>query len=480
MNSGVWGEFSRQPLTAVWQILFKTIFQLIKSLWPLILIVLVRSDGERGTAGEIIFILFPIIAFITALINYRFFRFRITDEEIQVKSGVFSRKQIALPLQKIQAVHINQNWIQKILNISELAFDSPGSEEAEVKLQLKTHEAEKLMSFVLNKSTNKKVSPNKDLLISDLNFKDLLKLGLTANHFETLLILIGVFLSFFNNIKDILKEYIDNLLEVSTNRIIESGIMFIIMGIFAIILLSVIVSLFRTILAYINFRITKTEKGFNISKGLINSSQKFVPFNKVQYVSWKTNWLRKKMSMYLFEFHSIGGIEIKSNLKIRIPVTSELVLQRLASSYTSDIPEIFPGNLKVHQSYLSRNTLFFGILPSVVLFWPLFFLADEKALLLALLPLYTFLYFWLYRRKFLFSWTSSVINIKSGVFGNHTVILKWENIQSVKISQSLYQQRKFLADLILHTAGGTVTAPYIPLEAARELQNFALYKVESE
>ena len=480
MNSGVWSEFSRQPFMAVWQILFKTIVQLIKSLWPLILIVVVRSDGERGTAREIIFMLFPIIAFITALINYHFFRFRITHEEIQVKSGVFSRKQIALPLHKIQAVHINQNWIQKMLNISELAFDSPGSEEAEVKLQLKTHEAEKLMSLVLNKSTEKEVSPNKDLLISDLNFKDLLKLGLTANHFETLLILIGVFLSFLNNIKDILKDYNDNLLEVSTNRIMESGIMFIIMGIFAIILLSVIVSLFRTILAYINFRITKTEKGFNINKGLINSSQKFVPFNKVQYVSWKTNWLRKKMSMYLFEFHSISGIEIKSNLKIRIPVTSEPVLQRLASTYTSDIPETFPSNLKVHQSYLSRNTLFFGILPSVVLVFPLFFLADEKALLLTLLPLYSFLYFWLYRRKFLFSWTSSFIHIKSGVFGNHTVILKWEKIQSVKISQSLYQQRKFLADLSLHTAGGTITAPYIPLEAARELQNFALYKVESE
>ncbi|WP_424288599.1 PH domain-containing protein [Daejeonella sp.] len=52
-------------------------------------------------------------------------------------------------------------------------------------------------------------------------------------------------------------------------------------------------------------------------------------------------------------------------------------------------------------------------------------------------------------------------------------------MQSVKISQSPYQQRKFLADLSLHTAGGTITAPYIPLEAARELQNFALFKIES-
>jgi len=479
MNAGIWGEFSRQPFMAVWQILFKTIVQLLKAIWPFILLVLVRSDGERDIAGEIIFILFPIIAFVAAFVNYLFFRFRVTDEEIQVKSGVFSRKQITLPLHKIQAVHINQNWIQKILDISEVAFDTPGSADAEVKLQLNTLQAEKLMSYVLNHSKEKESNENQAQLISELSFKDLLKLGLTSNHFETLLIVIGIFLSFLNSIKDILDDYKEDLLEVSTNQILESSILFIITGILALTLLSVVVSLFRTILAYINFQIKKTVQGFNIDKGLINRSQKLVPFEKVQYVSWKTNWLRKKISMYLFEFHTIGGNELKNNLKIKVPVTSELILQKLATAYIPDIPEQFANNLKVHPSYLYRSMLFFGILPTVILAIPLFLFADEKALLLVLLPLYAFLYFWLYSKKFLFSWTSNLIHINTGVFGNRTVILKWGKIQSVKISQSLYQQRKFLADLIIHTAGGTITAPYIPLEAARELQNFALFKIES-
>ncbi|MGB4400133.1 MAG: PH domain-containing protein, partial [Daejeonella sp.] len=465
MKSYNWEEFSRQPHMAVWQILLKSVIQLIKAFWPIILVILVRSDGEEDITEKVIFILFPTIAFITAFVEYLFFKFRITDEEVQVKSGIFSRKQIALPLQKIQAVHINQNWIQKIFNISELAFDTPGSEEAEVKIQLNTLEAEKLMSFVLNKRTEKELSQNKDHLISDLSFRDLLKLGLTANHFETLLILIGVFLSFINNIKDILKEYNEDLLEISTNRILESGIMFIIMGILAIMLLSVIVSLFRTLFAYINFRITKTDQGFNISKGLINSSQQLVPFKKVQYVSWKTNWLRKKVPIFLFEFHTIGGKAIKNNLKIKAPVTSELTIQKLATTYIHDIPEQFASNLKIHPSYLYRNTLFFGIIPSAIFAIPLFLFTAEQALLLILLPLYAFLYFWLYSRKFLFSWTSNLVHINTGIFGNRTVLLKWDKIQSVKISQSPYQQRKFLADLSLHTAGGTITAPYIPLEA---------------
>jgi uncharacterized membrane protein YdbT with pleckstrin-like domain len=105
--------------------------------------------------------------------------------------------------------------------------------------------------------------------------------------------------------------------------------------------------------------------------------------------------------------------------------------------------------------------------------------AHEKATLLLFIPFYVTLYFWLYSRKYLFSWTSNLIHINTGVFGNRTIVLKWEKIQSVKISQSLYQQHKFLADLIINTAGGPIKVPYIPLKAARELQNFALYKVES-
>ncbi len=469
MNSNFWEEYSRQPFSAVWEILSKTLVQLLKGIWPLILVMFVRSEGETNTAQTIIIILIPVIAFITALLNYLFFRFRITNEELHVKSGVFSRKQITLTLHKIQSVHINQNWIQKIFNISELVFDSPGSEDAEVKLQLTSSQAKRLMSYVLIRSSEK-----------ELSFTDLLKLGITSNHFETLFILIGVFLSFLNNIKDVLDDYDEDFLEVSTNRILESSILFIIIGILAISFLSIVVSLFRTILTYINFRIIRIKQGFSISKGLINSSRKLVPFDKVQYVSWKTNWLRRRISMYLFEFHIIGGMEMKNNLRIKIPVTSEIALHKLALTYIPEIPEKFDGNLKVNSSFLYRNTLIYGILPSLIFIIPLFLFADEKALLLILLPVYAFLYFELYSRKFLISWTSSLVHIETGVFGNRTIIVQWEKIQSVKISQSLYQQRKLLADLIIHTAGGTVNALYIPLEAARKLQNFALYKVESD
>jgi putative membrane protein len=479
MSVSDWGEFQRQPFLAAGQIFFKAFIQVLKAIWPLVLITVVRADSEQSIPVDFWFILIPIFIFIKALVDYFFFKFRITDEEVQVKSGIFSRKQITLPLHTIQTVHINQSWIQKIFNLSELAFDTPGSGKAEVTIQLDKAQAALVMTFVIQKSKVVESVENKDKMISELSFKDLLKLGITSNHFETMLILIGLFLSFLNNIKDIIQDDNENLLEDSTNKILESGILFIAIGILAIFILSVFVSLLRTALSYINFQISKTVKGFKISKGLFNSSEKLIPFKKVQFLSWKTNWLRKTIDMYLFEFHTIGGKEVQNNLRIKVPVTSELILQQLIKSYFPDIPEKFDSNLRVHSSYMYRNILFFGIIPSLALSIPLFMFAHEKATLLLFIPFYVTLYFWLYSRKYLFSWTSNLIHINTGVFGNRTIVLKWEKIQSVKISQSLYQQHKFLADLIINTAVGPIKVPYIPLKAARELQNFALYKVEN-
>jgi putative membrane protein len=269
-------------------------------------------------------------------------------------------------------------------------------------------------------------------------------------------------------------------MEDSTNKLVESGAFLIAMGVFAILILSMLVSLVRTIISYLNFQITKNAQGFNIKKGLINNSQKVLPFEKVQYVSWKTNWLRKKISMYLFEFHTIGGVEVKSNLKIKAPITSDLVLNNLASVYFPNIPEQFENVLRIDKSYWFRKTLFNGLLPAILLLFPLLYFIEERYFLFYLiaLPLYLFFNYGLYRKKFRFSWTNKLIHIQNGVFGDKTILLKWEKIQSVKISQNLYQQRKHLADLVIHTAGGTIIAPYITLEAARELQDLALYKIE--
>lgn len=474
-------EFRREPVIALAQIIVKTIIEFLKNFWPFLLFIILKSSRQSEGKQDIVYLIIPMIVLFKSIINYFFFRFKINDEEIQVKSGIFSRKQITLAMHKIQAVHINQSWIQKLIGISELAFDSPGSSKAEIKIQLHNKDANQLMDYILSKKESEAFEDDIsiDETISELSPKDLFRLGLSSNHFETFIILIAVGFSFLNNIKDLFDDF-DGLMEDSTNKFMQSSLVQFLFFLIAVSLITILFSLARVIIAYANFKITKSIKGFNISKGIFNSTQKLVPFKKIQYISWKTNWLQQKLSLYIFEFHTIGGVELANNLKIKVPISSKEKIKQLSDSYQFNSNDLFENKLKIHQSYWYRNLLFVGNIPVLILLIPIYWFLNDKIFLIVLIfvPIYFGLYFHLFYRKFQLSWNNSLLHVNSGAFGKKTIILKWNNIQSVKISQSLFQQKNNLANLIIHTAGGTVKAPYISLNSAQELQNLAIYQIE--
>src|SRR5690606_31251341 len=63
----------------------------------------------------------------------------------------------------------------------------------------------------------------------------------------------------------------------------------------AILMLSMVISIIRIVLQYGRFVFSEVDKGYRIQSGLINLKEKLIPFRKVQYISWKANWLRSKL-----------------------------------------------------------------------------------------------------------------------------------------------------------------------------------------
>ncbi|MEJ7692953.1 PH domain-containing protein [Daejeonella sp.] len=478
-----WSEFQRQPLMAVWMHLLKTLIQFLKAGWPFLLILFLNRGDESDLLDKILLFAIPMIAFSKAIAEYMFFQYRITPEEVQVKKGIFSRSQTALSFQKIQAVQTNQNWLHRILNLAEVSFDSPGTEEAEMKFNLNKEQADLISGYILHHRIEKEEDQEEkhsDEMLATLSPTEILKLGLTANHFETLLIMIGIFLSFINNIRALITDRYGDLMAASTGQFMRYRSTFIISGIALIVFFAIFVTLVRTFLNYANFNLTRTAKGFSIKKGFINASLKLVPFEKIQLISWHTNWLRKPIPLYLFEFNTIGSKAALNNLRTTIPVTSDKLLKTLTETYYPLSTDGFPNELTIHPSFVLRNCLMFGVMPAFFLGIPLAWFYGLKGLVVIALPLYSYFYYWLYHRKYRFTHEDNIIFIHTGVFGTKKIVLKWNMIQTVNLLQNYYQQTRNLANLVLHTAGGTFVIPFISLEAAREVQNYALFKVETE
>ena len=83
-----------------------------------------------------------------------------------------------------------------------------------------------------------------------------------------------------------------------------------------------------------------------------------------------------------------------------------------------------------------------------------------------------------YQRKWVFYLTANECITTYGVIERVTKALSIFKVQGVQIKQTPYQRRKSLASLVMHTASGDVSIPYIPLDTALEIKNYFLYKIE--
>ena len=69
--------------------------------------------------------------------------------------------------------------------------------------------------------------------------------------------------------------------------------------------------------------------------------------------------------------------------------------------------------------------------------------------------------------------------IVSKISDPHITYLPLFKVQNIQIEQTIFQERKEIADLVLQTATGKIEIPCIEYQRAIMLYNYILYKVET-
>jgi putative membrane protein len=472
-----WSVPQRQSPAAVFIVIAKAIMGLLKFLWPALLLYFFRSTTGKADKWEIILLLISGLTIVGALLDLLFFRFSVVNQELVIRKGFLMKKTLVLPLEKIQAVHIDKTWLHNVFNSAQVSFDSAGSEKMEIKISaISLQKAEALKAFISGRSEASRPEPDPVILSLELN--DLMKLSFSANHLEAFMLLLAFGLSTFDNVEKLMGERTEGFWQWLNETTANSSAKLITFLVIAVLIISIVISVIRVLLVYMDFRVSRSEKGLHIRSGMINVKEKFVPFRKIQYVSWKANWVREKMNFYLMNFHSIGGV-VRERQSIKVPVTRNEFIPMLVQHYHALLPTSEMVPLRVHTSYIARKTLVQGFIPAVLMGSLMYFSISLYALwFLLLIPLVAF-QSWLFQRKFRLWANDEVLQIKKGVYGKEELILQWNKIQKVAHRQSIYQQRNGLATLRLFTAGGTVEIPFIGDRQAMRIMNYALYKTES-
>jgi len=478
-----WHIPQRQAAAGLLIMLYKTIFTVIKSLWVFILYLFFRPDKkgldfiEYSIIGISLFILFR------SIVEFFYFRFYMANEELIIKKGFIRRKNIAIPLQKIQAVHIEQSLLHQALGVVKVKIDTAGTERTEAEIDaIHERKAEELKDFLMHErqqlAGDMPVEPAAPgVPIIRLKSADILKLGISANHIKAFFVVLATVISLFQNLKEVFGDSIIRTVEESsiTNGLLASIPLLVIL----VMLVSVTVSMVGILLKYYDFTLSETPLAYKLRSGLINSRQFLVPFTRIQYVSCEANWVRRKIGLYNVEFHQVSGSRVNEKQRVKVPVTRASFIEPLFSHYHELIQQTAHSSHPIHPIYPLCRMLMAGVLPVFILL-PVTQVAGWNAwmLLLLLWIPYKFLNAYFYRKNFRLFISPDAFQVNSGIWGREVKVVKWYKIQQVKLRQSIYQRRKNLATIKLYTAGGYVKIPFIPLELAKMVQNYALYEVE--
>jgi putative membrane protein len=439
----------------------------------LIPIYLAFFQNNKGELTYLYFFMFSLIFTLPSiLLNYLYFSFYITNKELVIKSGVLAKQQRNIPILKIQNINIQQNILQRILGIAKVQVETAGDIKTEGLLEfISKNDAEEISKIIKlyqyelqeeksGKESGEKLnnpyidsindSANKENVIFQMNFKDLLIAGMMK--FKPIFLILGTWLfsflqqfSYFNNnVQEFLNKNVDTILKMD----IFSIILFSISAIIVIFILSWLLDILWTVNVYYGFKLLSESNKLITKYGLITKQIVTIPFKKLQQISITTNPIKKKFNYYSLELHTAGfGVQSMSG-GIAVPNAKyEKIIEVLNKIRHYNIPEYF---IPISKKAISRS-FFMYMIYLTILSAGLFFVINELAYVFLCAPLlYLVAYLrWLFRG---YKIIDDTVFMKHGVIIQKIKIIPIKKIQILHIRETFFQRRLGLASLYVDTA----------------------------
>ena len=159
-----------------------------------------------------------VLILLYAVLNFIFYRYRLSDNTVEIRSGVIAKKHINLPFDKIQNVQLEQPIFYRMTGYSCMQLDTAGSFKQEAKVvalpldfahQLKQtilhYKSEEVAEDSLHQEDN---CLTKEQLLNKRSVKDLVVHGVTNNQ---IWILLGAMAPLYDNFAGVIADWLSTL-----------------------------------------------------------------------------------------------------------------------------------------------------------------------------------------------------------------------------------------------------------------------------
>lgn len=483
------------PLAAIFYLgrIFETIAKnAVQSLAPLAAY-LVASEGPLVTR-----ILFGAAAFFAitisaSIVRYWFFRYRITDDSVLIREGVFKKTQLDIKFDRIQAINTQQNVIYRYFDLVTVKFDTAGSAKQEGNLPaIKSSLADSLKErirrdrpVVVSADGDEEAAPEVRQLL-ELGNADMVRIGLSNNRAL-------IFLALLGPLMERLGEQVESLTESGAFNIITGGaevtlvtgtLIAVAAGI-GIILLLMTASIIGAFLRYHRFTLVADDDVLRSTGGLLTRHEHSTNLAKVQTFEARQNPILRLFKRFRLRAKQASSGKPGRSKHFVIPLCNGMQLPTLAMEvFRDEFPgiEMRPdseGFLPISIRYFRSRLMLVGILPALLLSGVMFFTIGATGLvLLAWIPLVAVCVWMMYKNRG-YRLSEYGLVLRRGFVGIRTNAFLHRKVQRISITQTIIQKRRGLASVRFYLASGSLKMPYVDFELAKTLRDFVLYRVES-
>ncbi|NNE26813.1 MAG: PH domain-containing protein [Saprospiraceae bacterium] len=481
---------TRQSTAAIIIIMIRFFKLMLRQFFPIFILIFINGKWAKTWGILIAFsvlIFFGIIYSIVAFFRHRYF---IKDSKLIVTKGVFKKTRLEIPLDRIQSVNFQQGIIHQLFDVVKLEMDTAGSAKNEMELYaLEEERAQQLSEIILShkKATSKKdreinTSTQERKRVFTLSLFQLFKVGITENHIRSGGVILFFFIWLFDNLRELgldmygrMEEYAPDAEQVSQNLFI------VFMLIALIVIVSLIISMVRTVLKYFDLNMFRLADGFVVKSGLLNKKEYAAKDRKIQMMEWSQNLLQSMAKIYELTMKQASSVQVSDKRALKVVGLSKPDIEQTAAyifkKLKQEIDRLVPK--KVNGYYLLRRILIAAYIFAPGMIATLYLGITPVTIILTSLLLFIYFASLLKYYKKKYAVGENVVVVEGGTFGRRREFAEVYKAQAVEITTTPFQRRRKLATLHLINASGAIIIPEIPFDEALQLRDRILYKVES-